>query len=129
MEIITEKLEKEERLNELLKAQEQKTYELKQKINESFAEITQLAKENDPQFLSRFQEVYPEFVSKLLMKNPDLKNTELNLCAYIYMDFSSKEIADYTFKSLKTIQNRKNILRKRLDIASSIDLNVWMMNV
>lgn len=108
---------------------ENEKIELKQKVNESFEEIIQLAKDNNPELLIRFWEVYPELKSRLLAINPDLKASELTLCAYIYLGFSTKEIADYTFKSIKTIQNRKNSLRKRLYIDSEKDINVWMVSL
>ncbi|MET3538448.1 hypothetical protein [Chryseobacterium limigenitum] len=36
--------------------------ELKLKINESFEEVVQLAKDNSPEFFIRFQEVIQKFV-------------------------------------------------------------------
>ena len=108
---------------------EQQTQALKIKVNESFDEIINLAKENHPNFYTRFQEVYPDFQRKILEINSTLQNSELILLAYIYLNFETKEIADYLFKSPKTIQNRKHNLRKKLQIPSSIDFYVWLRTI
>lgn len=111
---------------ELLSKMEDEKQELKQKLNYSFEEIITLAKENHPNFYTRFQEVYPDFQRKILAINPNLQNSELVLLAYIYLNFETKEIADYTYKSRKTIQNRKHFLRKKLNIISSEDMYIWL---
>lgn len=110
----------------VLHQKEEETQELKLKVNESFEEVIQLAKSNSPEFWGRFQEVYPEFRTKLLSVNPDLKPSELTLSAYIYLGFATKDIADYTFKAVKTIKNNKYNLRKRLDIPTKDDFTIWM---
>lgn len=110
----------------IITEKEKQTKELKLKVNETFDEIVSLAKENHPNFYTRFQEVYPDLQRKILSINPNLQNSELVLLAYIYLNFETKEIADYTFKSPKTIQNRKHLLRKKLNIPSSEDMQVWL---
>ena len=99
------------------------------RVNDEFDNILDLAKKNHPNFYTRFQEYYPSFQSKLLERNPGLQTSELSLLAYIYLDFQTKEIADYTFKSTKTIQNRKHLLRKKLNIPSGEDFYIWLKNV
>lgn len=104
----------------------QEVKELEQKVNESFEEIIQLAKENSPEFWGRFQEVYPEFSKKVLEINPHLKTSELTLCAYIYLGFNTKDIAEYTFKAVQTIKNNKYNLRKRLNVPTQEDIMIWI---
>lgn len=118
------KIEKEELISE----NEAKTKELKLKVNESFDEVIHLAKTNSPEFWARFQEVYPHFRKKMLSINSDLKPSELILSAYIYLGFTTKDIADYTFKAVKTISNNKYNLRKRLDIPTKDDFVIWIRN-
>lgn len=124
-------LEKEEvilKKEEVILKKEEETKELKQKVNESFVELVQLAKENSPQFWIRFQEVYPTFLSKMLDINPKFTTAELILSAYIYIGASSKEIASYTYRSLKTIENTRYSLRKKLLIAPDENLSMWLRN-
>ncbi len=111
---------------EIISKNEAQTQELKLKVNESFDEVIQLAKTNSPEFWGRFQEVYPDFRIQLLSINPELKPSELILSAYIYLGFTTKDIADYTYKAVKTIKNNKYNLRKRLDIPTENDLTIWM---
>ncbi|GAL81845.1 hypothetical protein JCM19274_2829 [Algibacter lectus] len=102
---------------------------LKQKLNVAFDEVISLAKENDASFLIRFQEVYPKVCEKLLEVNPKLVNTELSLCAMIWLNFSSKNIAQYTHVQPKTVQTKKYRLRKKLDLPEGTNLYVWIKNL
>ena len=120
----------------LLKSREKKicikedeVVELKEKLNESFDELIDLAKNDDSQFLIRFAEIYPEFTKNLYEKHPDLISSEFWLCAMIFLDFSAKEIAQYAFIEHRSVQVRKSRLRKKLNIDSSIDLNYYMKSL
>lgn len=97
-----------------LTKKEEVVKDLQKKVDQAFEEVFQLARQNSPNFYIRFQQCYPEFEGQLLRRCPELKNSELVLLGYVYLNFQSKEIADYTFKSTKTIQNRKHLLRKKL---------------
>ncbi len=89
-----------------------------------FKEVIQLAKENNPEFLTRFNEYCPHFSEELLKVSP-LKISEIRFCAYIYLNFSTKEIAEYTFTSVRTVQTKKYNLRKKLNIPGDMDIYVW----
>ncbi|WP_158655996.1 LuxR C-terminal-related transcriptional regulator [Sphingobacterium sp. HMA12] len=117
----------------LISAKENEIEEKKQmietlelKVNESFSELIQLAKKNSPVFWARFQEVHPRFLKQMLSIDTNFKSTELILCAYIYLGFSTKEIADYTFKATKTIENNRYNLRKKLGLSPEEDLIIWI---
>jgi len=118
--------ENESRSVKLLKIKEEETITLKQKVNESFDEILQLAKENHPHFWVRFQEVYPKFRSKLLSNCKTLKTSELTFCAYVYLGFTTKEIASYTFRAPKTIENNRYNVRKKLGLKPEQDFLIWL---
>ncbi|NML70821.1 hypothetical protein HHL23_13595 [Chryseobacterium sp. RP-3-3] len=100
--------------------------EIEKLQKDTFEEVLQLAKQNDPAFLARFQEVYPEFCNNILELQPDILTSELILCAYLKLNFSTKDIATYTFVTAKAIQNRKNRIRKRLNIPSDADIYIWI---
>lgn len=88
-------------------------------------EILALAKENSPRLLNKFRLVEPDFFNKLSAIQPNLKNSELIFCIYLKLNLTTKEIATYTFVTPKAIQNRKNRLRKKLNIASEVDIYKW----
>lgn len=92
----------------------------------SYDEIIALAKSNSSDFLFRFKETSPHFFDKLLEIDPELITSELTFCAYLKLYFSTKEIATYTFVTPKAVQNRKNRIRKKLNIPSDIDLYFWI---
>ena len=116
--------EKEE---EILKNEEE-NQELKQKVNESFNEVIQLAKSNSPEFLTRFQEIYPEIQEKILAVNSDVSVSELKIAAYIYLGFTIKEIADYTFRSDRTVERVRYTLRKKIGLDRKDSLDLWLKN-
>jgi len=101
---------------------------LRQKTSEAFDEIMYLARHNSPEFWGYFQEKYPDFQKKLLEINSNLKVSELILCAYIYLGFNTKDIAEYTFKAVQTVKNNKYNLRKRLSVPAKDDMVVWFRN-
>ncbi|MGX9985050.1 hypothetical protein [Soonwooa purpurea] len=95
-------------------------------LDNNFEELINLAKKNAPEFFIIFSETYPEFVDALKKSYPQLTSSELSFCAMLYMNFSSKDIAEYTFVTLRAVQIRKNRLRKKLYIDSNIDLYQWI---
>lgn len=113
----------------IITKKEEENEDLKQKVNESFEEVIQLAKENSIEFFTRFKEVYPEVVSKLLEIDPRLRVTELTLCAYFFLGFTTKDIAKYTFRSVNTIRNRRQNLRSKLNIQSEENIELWFKNL
>ncbi len=118
-----------EERTQAIEQKEIETSKLKQKINLAFDEVVTLAQENHPSFLARFQEVYPDVCEKLLEVNPKLRNTELTLCAMIWLNFSSKEIAGFTFVQPKTVQTKKYRLRKKLRIPKDVNIYQWLKNL
>lgn len=92
------------------------------KIDSHFQDIRELAIKNDPLFLERFTEVYPNFTQQIMKKHPDLLKSELSLCAMIFLNFSSKEIAEYTFIQHRSVQTKKSRLRKKMHLFPSTDL-------
>lgn len=102
---------------------------LKKKVAYSYLEVIEMAKRNDALFVTVYKELYPDFYKKLLAVQPSLTLVELKVCFYISLKFTTKEIADYTYVSIKTIQNRKNKLRKRLFIDERADIYIWIENL
>lgn len=113
----------------IIKQKEFEAHVLKEKLTHSYDCIIDLAKKNDPNFLNKFQEAYPDFVKKLFAINSNLSKSDLTFCAMIWLGFSSKEIAQYTFVEHRSVQNKKNRLRKKLNISSDVDLYLFFKNL
>ncbi|VTR27572.1 helix-turn-helix transcriptional regulator [Sphingobacterium thalpophilum] len=104
--------------------------ELSEQIGENkFATLLELAKSNNPEFLALFTELYPEFIQSLKTLDPSIRSTELEFCAMAFLNFTAKNIAEYTFVTVRAVQVRKNRLRKKLGIPSDADFNNWMQEL
>ncbi len=88
--------------------------------------LIDLAKKNNAEFLTLFNELYPNFFKSLLIINPKMRSGELEFCAMAFLNFSTKNIAKYTSVTIRAVQVRKNRLRKKLNIPSDLDFNIWM---
>jgi len=117
--------EKKEKIIE----KEKETDHLKFKINEGFDEVIRLAKENNPEFVTLFREYYPEFSNALIHIYPEINNDTLKFCALLKLNFSTKDISEYTFVTPRAVQIRKNRLRKKMNISSDEDIYLWMNNL
>ena len=104
------------------KKKESEVSELKQKLNNTVEEIIELARKNDSSFLLRFKNIYPKFTHNLLTRHPDMTESELQLSAMIFLNFPSKEIAKYLFMTHRSVQTKKNRLRRKLNLPSGADL-------
>jgi tetratricopeptide (TPR) repeat protein len=101
--------------------------ELTDQIGENkFNILLDLAKSNNPEFLILFTELYPQFIHALKSFDANLRSTELEFCAMAFLNFTTKNIAEYTFVTIRAVQVRKNRLRKKFDIPSDVDFNNWM---
>ncbi len=71
---------------------------------------------------------YPYFYNQLVSSYPELTTGQLQFCAMLRLNFTTKEIANYTNISVRSVETRKNRLRKLMNIPSDVDLNKWMMD-
>jgi len=93
--------------------------------NEKFIQLNELARANSPEFLTLFQELYPNFMPKILDIDPKTNITELRFYAYLFLNFSTKDIAQFTNTSIRTVQTKKSNIRKKLNIPSGEDVYLW----
>ncbi|PIF45680.1 regulatory LuxR family protein [Chryseobacterium sp. 52] len=96
--------------------------------NDLFEQVIILAKENNPEFLTRFNDYCPGFSEKLDTEH-GLKSSEIRFCAYLYLNFSTKDIAEYTHTSVRTVQTKKYRLRKKFNIPNETDTYLWFSNL
>lgn len=97
-------------------------YEKNEDYAESFSALKKVAQENEIEFYNVFYEAHPNFDRKLLEVSPDLSLTEIRTCYYLALDFTTKEISEFTYTSVKGIESRKFRIRKKLIIDDETEL-------
>ena len=102
---------------------------LQTKLEYSVENVVELAKTNDPAFLALFQVVYPRFWKKLQEKHPNLTPTQQHLCAMTYLNFATREIAEFSHVQVRTIQTGRSRLRKDINLASDVDLYHYLRSI
>lgn len=92
-------------------------------------EVISMAKKNDNLFFANFQNLYPYFCEQLKQLQPTVAASELEFCAYLKLNFTTKEIARYTNSSIRSVEGKKYRIRKKYNIPERIDVYVYMANL
>lgn len=87
-----------------------------QSINQESAGVLWL------EFDQKFDEVHGDFRSRLLERHPDLTPGELRVCSLLRLNMTSKDLAKAMSRSLRTIENTRYRIRKKLQLAPDEDL-------
>ncbi|WP_167606157.1 helix-turn-helix and ligand-binding sensor domain-containing protein [Maribellus sediminis] len=67
-------------------------------------------------FENNFERAYEQFFQKMKTEYPELTSSDLQLCAYLRMNLSSKEIAPLLGISVRGVENHRYRLRKKLNL-------------
>jgi len=65
-------------------------------------------------FQTQFSTIYPEFINHLKQKHPKLTQGDLKVCCYLIMNQSTNEIAQLMSLSIRTIDNRRYRVKKKM---------------
>ena len=95
---------------------------LKTELNAASVELVQLAKDNDPTFIARFKELYPNLYRKLSVGYKELTSSDMQFCALVFLNFSTKDIADINFHTIRTVLTKRSRLRKKMNLDPNVDL-------
>ncbi len=89
-----------------------------------------LVKNNDlADLANKMKLLYPDFVEKLSIHLLKPSSGELVLSVLVRMNFTNKEIAEVLGTSLRSVESRKYRLRKKINLSSEKDMNLWMINL
>ncbi len=91
--------------------------------------LRDLAFNNDGSFHMAFQRVFPDFDDKLLHISPSIKATDIEFCAFMKLKIETKQIATIKNVSVRAVENKKYRIRKKLNIATSEDIYIWMQKI
>lgn len=80
-------------------------------------------------FDKRITEANADFYKILLAKYPDLSPTELKLCAYLRLSISTKEIAQLTNRSVRTVETLRSDIRKKMNLTANDNLSNHLISL
>jgi DNA-binding CsgD family transcriptional regulator len=98
------------------------------KLLKTLAEEEKLNKEWE-HFARHFNSVYGDFLSVLKSRFPELKPHELQLCAYLRMNLSSKDIAPLLSISVRGVEIGRYRLRKKLNLKTEENLAQFLLSL
>ncbi|MCQ9638106.1 hypothetical protein MP478_01795 [Chryseobacterium sp. WG14] len=108
-----------ERLNDFIKETD--------RINFS-GELYELAMTKNSLFITYFKSEFPDYFKTILEVCPNLISSELEICALLKLNLSTKEIAIATNSTIRAVENKKYRIRKKFNLPSEADLNLYMIN-
>lgn len=76
-----------------------------------------------------FKKVHPEFSNALYKAHPELSRGEIRMCAFIIMRLSTKDIAQITNRSVRTIESMKYRLHKKLNPPEGISTETYLRSL
>ncbi|SDI89118.1 tetratricopeptide repeat protein [Chryseobacterium jejuense] len=103
--------------------------QLKKKVDTSINELSKMATSNDPFFISKFKEMYPEFHEKLISQYPELTNHDIKFIAYLRLNLTNKEIGQCGNVTVRAVETKKYRLKKKLELPSDMDLGTWVLEL
>lgn len=81
------------------------------------------------QFAAHFDEVNNDLLKKLKTKFPHLSQSDLKFCAYLHMNFSSKQISQLHNISVRGVEIRRYRIRKKLGLETHQTFSSFMDNL
>jgi ligand-binding sensor domain-containing protein/DNA-binding CsgD family transcriptional regulator len=80
-------------------------------------------------FTKHFDKVHSDFLNLIKEKHPNITSNELKLCAYLRMNLSTKEIAQFANISVRGVEIGRYRLRKKLQIPTEINLFDYLIGI
>lgn len=91
------------------------------------------SKQNDnptwQKFKKTFNELHPQFLSKLSKQFPKLTPNDHRLCSFLLMDMKTNEIATVLNITEAAVSKSRNRLRKKLDLESRADIKTFLQRL
>jgi len=85
------------------------------------------AKDPMADFEMVFKQIHVTFYQKLLSFSPDLSKTELQVCALLRLNLSSKDIARLTNLNITSIEMTRHHIRKKLKLEQGENLTAFLI--
>lgn len=81
------------------------------------------------EFETSFELVHKDFFQQIMSQFPELSPTELKTCSFLRLGLSSKDIAEITNRSIRTIENTRNNIRKKLNLTTNSNLTTFLLSI
>lgn len=77
----------------------------------------------------QINDVYKDFLDRLEEKHPGLTKAEKKLCTMLYINMSSKEIANITNTTIRTIETSRYRLRRKFGLSRDEDIVSFLQKI
>jgi tetratricopeptide (TPR) repeat protein len=81
------------------------------------------------EFERKFREVHSDFYETLVSRYPTLTSVELRVLSLIKLDLTTKEMAEITRRSKRTIDSARNSIRKKLQLPPGGNLKTFVQSI
>ncbi|HLU92672.1 MAG TPA: hypothetical protein VKZ54_01045, partial [Membranihabitans sp.] len=78
-------------------------------------------------FDHNFAEIHEDFIKRFQTAYPEISPGDLRLAAYIRMNMSSKEISPILQISVRSVENKRYRLRKKMNLSPDTNLSEYLM--
>ncbi len=121
------KATKEETVAIITKQRNDTVENTRKKIKEIIYDLSRYSERSTGEdFRIYFEEVHPGYLKKLSHAYPHLSETDLRMCAYLFLGMSTKEIASLTFREVRSVESSRNRLRKKLNLPVEANLKDFL---
>ena len=80
------------------------------------------------EFEEIFNQLHDNFMQRLKMSFPELTPRDMRLCAYLRMNFNTKEIAPLLGISVRGVEDTRYRIRKKLQLSSEANITEFILN-
>lgn len=80
------------------------------------------------EFEEIFNQLHDNFMQRLKTSFPELTPRDMRLCAYLRMNFNTKEIAPLLGISVRGVEDTRYRIRKKLQLASDANITEFILN-
>jgi tetratricopeptide (TPR) repeat protein len=96
-------------------------------INSLIIDIQKSLKKSDrAAFELKFKQDYQGFYERIKEAYPELSKRELDLCTYLKLNMSTKEIAALTDQTIRAVEMSRFRLRKKMNLEASVNLSNYI---
>ncbi|MBL1407283.1 helix-turn-helix transcriptional regulator [Sphingobacterium faecale] len=95
---------------------------------EYISNLKKMAENNDPLFMQKFKQFFRDFAEYVGKEaETPLNLAELEVCAYTKLGYTTKEVAYYRGDSIRSVENRKYRIRRKLNLPRDVDFTNWVL--